>query len=103
MSNDKVEERTVVVRYTVKPERLEQHEALVRGVFEALSQARPPGLRYEVVKLHDGLSFMHRASIAAGVPHPLLGLPAFQRFIEGIGDRCSTPPATEAVVELGRY
>ncbi|NML44793.1 hypothetical protein HHL11_13630 [Ramlibacter sp. G-1-2-2] len=95
--------RTVVVRYKVRPEHLEAHEALVRGVFQALASARPPGFHYQVVKLGDGLSFQHVAAIAAGVPHPLRELPAFRAFQEGIAQRCEIQPATEEVREIGCY
>jgi hypothetical protein len=87
----------------VKPQRLQEHEALVRAVFEALAELRPSGFRYQAVKLADGLSFMHLASIDAGAVHPLRSLEAFKRFQEGIAERCSVQPASEDVERIGSY
>lgn len=95
--------RTVIVRYKVRPEHLQTHEALIRDVFAALATNHPPGFHYQVVKLSDGLSFQHLAAIAEGVPHPLRELPAFRAFQEGIAQRCETAPATEEVSEIGFY
>jgi hypothetical protein len=95
--------KTVVVRYTVKPERVPEHEALVRGVFEALAADQPAGFRYHVVKMADGASFLHVARIAEGAPHPLKGLAAFRKFQENIAERCATQPVSEEATELGAY
>jgi hypothetical protein len=42
--------RTTIVRYKVKPARLDEHVALVKAVFEELSRLRPAGLRYSAVR-----------------------------------------------------
>lgn len=47
--------KRVVVRYRVKAERIEEHEALVRDVFAAPDAARPQGLAYQALKLEDAL------------------------------------------------
>ena len=38
--------RQVMVRYRVKPDRVEENEALVRAVYEELALREPEGLRY---------------------------------------------------------
>ena len=53
--------RRVMVRYRVKPERVEENEQLVREVYEELGQRRPAGFRYGTFKLEDGVSFVHLA------------------------------------------
>ena len=53
--------RQVMVRYKVKPDRVEENEALVRAVYEELAAPRPPGCRYATFRLEDGVSFVHVA------------------------------------------
>jgi hypothetical protein len=53
--------RTTIVRYKVKPERLDEHVALVKAVFEELSRSRPSGLRYSAVRAADSVSFTRTA------------------------------------------
>ena len=51
-----------MVRYKLKPDRVDENERLVRAVYQELAERRPPGLRYATFKLEDGLSFVHIAS-----------------------------------------
>lgn len=94
--------RRVMVRYKVKPERVEEHEALIRAVYEELKQKAPPGIRYGTFKQPDGLSFVHFALVAVD-PSPLNGLAAFQAFIAKVGERCDEPPVTVVLTEVGSY
>lgn len=94
--------RRVVVRYEVKPERVEEHEALIRGVFAELAEVTPAGLSYEVVKLADGVSFIHLALIAVA-ENPLTRLDAFKRFTADIGSRCQAPPVSSEATLVGTY
>ena len=95
--------RTVVVRYKVRPEAAAENERLIQQVFEELATARPQGLRYQSVKLPDGVSFMHTATVEASEGSPLLELPTFRNFLAGIGDRCVEQPATSQVEVIGTY
>jgi hypothetical protein len=95
--------KTVVVRYKVRPEAVAENERLIRKVFEQLAVARPQGLRYQSVKLADGVSFMHVATVQARDASPLPALPAFRDFVAGIRDRCVEPPSTSEVEVLGTY
>ncbi|HSO38831.1 MAG TPA: hypothetical protein VLT33_40150, partial [Labilithrix sp.] len=56
--------KRVVVRYKVKADRLEEHEDLLRKVFAELATARPAGLAYHALKLEDGVSFVHVATVS---------------------------------------
>ena len=38
--------RQVFVRYKVKRDRVEEHEALIRAVFQELTKSAPEGIRY---------------------------------------------------------
>ena len=94
--------RRVLVRYKVKPERVEEHEALIRAVFEELTSTAPAGIRYGAFKEPDGLRFVHVALVASD-PGPLNGLAAFQAFTARVGERCEEPPVTVVLTEVGSY
>ena len=92
--------RTTIVRYKVKPARLDEHVALVKAVFEELSRSRPAGLRYSAVRAADGVSFTHISAIEAS-NNPLSALASFQNFQRGIADRCNEPPTPVEVSVVG--
>ena len=93
--------KRVIVRYRVKPERVAENEELVRAVYAELHEAAPDGLRYGTFRLEDGVSFVHIAE--HGDDNPLRQIAAFQRFQEGIGDRCDEPPLAVEMHEIGTY
>jgi hypothetical protein len=94
--------RRVIVRYKVKKERVEEHEALIRAVFEELAQAAPPGIRYGAFKQSDGVSFVHVAFIDAE-KNPLDAIAAFKAFTARIGERCDEPPQAIDLATVGAY
>jgi hypothetical protein len=65
----------VMVRYTVKPDRVAENEQLVRDVYAELARTQPDGLRYATFKLPDGVSFVHLA--VHGQDNPLQRVEAF--------------------------
>ena len=91
-----------VVRYEVKPERIEEHEALVKSVFAQLAEVRPDGLDYRVLKLGDGVSFIHVATMT-GAENPLTSLEAFKAFTADIKSRCEEPPVSSESTRVGAY
>ena len=96
--------RRVMVRYRVKPERVEENEALVRAVYEELGRTRPAGLRYATVKLDDGVSFVHLASVETEDGHnPLSDVAAFREFQREIGDRCDEAPVVTELSTIGSF
>ena len=94
--------RHVIVRYTVKPDRVEENESLVRAVYEELHSTAPEGLSYATLKLDDGISFVHVAATEEG-QNPLADVAAFKRFQQGIAERCDTPPVVGELTEIGSY
>lgn len=93
-----------VVRYTTKPERAEENQALVEAVFAELAETAPTGLRYETYRLADGVSFVHVASIDTDDgSNPLAATPAFAAFLRGIADRCSEAPLALEATKIGSY
>jgi hypothetical protein len=96
--------RRVMVRYRVHPGRAAENEALVRAVYDELAQTGPTGFRYATFRLDDGVTFVHIASMeAADGSSPLPGLAAFQRFQEGIAQRCDQPPVLTELTEIGSF
>ena len=95
--------RRVMVRYRVKPDQVERNEELVRAVYDELRETQPDGIRYETFRLADGVSFVHFATERGDGPNPLPQLPAFQRFQEGIRERCDEPPVVTELSEIGSF
>ncbi len=96
--------RRVVVRYKVKPERLAEHEALIRDVFSELDAQRPAGLTYHALRLEDGVSFVHVATVATtDGQNPLTALASFKAFTANIADRCTEKPVSSTTTAIGAY
>ncbi len=94
----------VIVRYTVKPGREAENEALVRAVYEELDRRRPEGLQYATFAYDGGHSFLHLASYDADGEHsPFEGVAAFERFKEGLADRCAEPPVRTELRRVGAF
>jgi len=91
-----------MVRYKVKPDRVEENEQLVRAVYDELAATRPAGLRYATFRLEDGVSFVHVASVE-GEHNPLAEVEAFARFQADVRDRCDEPPVATQLHEVGAY
>jgi len=93
-----------MVRYTLKADRVAENERLAVAVYDALKQARPPGLRYATFRLEDGVSFIHIVSHEeTDGSNALTSLPAFKAFSAGIKDRCEQPPVRVELTEIGSY
>ena len=95
---------SVVVSYQVKPEAMAEHVRLIEGVFAQLHAEGPVNVEYKVVRLADGVSFLHVSS--AETPdgsNPLPELSAFKEFGKDSGDRVATPPIPTAADIIGDY
>jgi hypothetical protein len=96
--------KQVMVRYKVKPDRAAENEQLVRAVYDELHRTEPAGLRYATFQLDDGVSFVHLASSETDDGRsPLSDVKAFQKFQEGIADRCDEAPVVSELREIGSY
>ncbi|WP_426421208.1 hypothetical protein [Bradyrhizobium genosp. A] len=91
--------RTVVVRYKVKPEKVEENQRLIEGVFVELHAKSPGGLQYLALRLEDG-SFVHLASMADNAPS-LATFTAFQEFRRHADDRRLTAPESQRAMIIG--
>ncbi len=84
---------SVIVRYELKPERLEEHLGLIKGVFEHLRATAPEGVHYGVMKSADGTHFTHVATYDSDEARSAASdNAAFKAFSADIGERCITPP-----------
>ena len=96
--------KTVVVRYKVKsPEAAAENERLIRAVFDQLARDDVIGVRYQVFKANDGVSFTHVSAFDGVESNPLTQLKAFKEFTAGISTRCEEPPVTMQVEAVGRF
>ena len=96
--------RRVMVRYKVKPDRVEENERYVREVFGALERSKPDNVRYATFKLADGVTFVHIAmhEVADGTS-PLTSLPEFKAFTAGVKERCDELPQSVEWTQVGSY
>jgi hypothetical protein len=96
--------KNFVVRYKVKPDRVDENQRLIEEVFSELKTTAPEGLRYASFRLADGVSFIHVASIeSTDGSNPLTGSEAFGRFTANIAERCDEPPAPQEATLVGSY
>ena len=89
--------RQVMVRYRVKPDRVEENERLVRAVYEELRSDGAHRASLRDFKLDDGVSFVHIASVESeDGDNPLCRVKAFQEFQREIADRTDERPVVTA-------
>ncbi|HEY1746707.1 MAG TPA: hypothetical protein VGG11_08095 [Xanthobacteraceae bacterium] len=88
-----------LVRYRVKPEKSEENQRLVEGVFRELHAKSPADVQYLVIKLSDG-TFLHLFEDGS---RTIPTLDAFTAFRDG-GEarRLDEPQQLEAIV-IGNY
>jgi hypothetical protein len=93
-----------MVRYRVKPERVEENEELVRAVYDELRRTEPAGLRYATFKLDDGVSFVHLAvTESENEASPLSRVKAFREFQRDIEGRTEEAPVVTELDRIGSY
>lgn len=94
---------SVMVRYKLRPDRVDENEALVRNVFEELHRESPEGVHYATFKLPDGVSFMHLVFASEITTRALNELAAFKAFVAEVGSRCEEPPVATELTVVGSY
>jgi hypothetical protein len=95
---------SVVVSYTVRPEAVAEHVRLIEAIFEQLRAEQPGNVEYKVMRLDDGVSFVHVST--ADTPdgsNPLPEMSAFQQFGHDAAARVATPPVPTAADIIGSY
>jgi hypothetical protein len=98
-------EQSVVVRYTVRPEAMDEHVRLIQGVFEQLHREHPTGVaEYQVLRLEDGETFVHVSTHESDDgSNPLTQLSAFQEFGRDLATRVSTNPDPKPATTIASY
>ena len=95
---------TVVVRYELKPDRLDEHVALIEAVFAHLNATAPPGVHYAALREADGFTFTHVGHYESDEARSLASEnDAFAAFTAEIADRCVIPPAAAPQAIVGSY
>jgi hypothetical protein len=94
--------RAIVVRYEAREDAVEHHQRLIKQVFEELNTKDPGGVRYTVLRLTDGVGFVHVA-VFEGEADPLSESSAFRAFQHGIDERLTGPPTVTSASVIGSY
>ena len=86
-------QRVTLVRYTTKPERADENEALSKAVFAELRKTNPDHVAYGLFR--DGADFVHlfvnaRDDDSSAVTE----LASFKAFTWDMNARCEAPPKT---------
>jgi hypothetical protein len=92
-----------MIRYKLRPDRVDENETLVKAVYEQLNRERPDGLQYATFKLPDGVSFMHLVFESDEPGRILNEVAAFKAFVADIGSRCDEPPVATELTVVGSY
>ena len=95
--------RAVMVRYKTESAHAPRNAELVRLVFEELRALAPSGFHYSCCQLDDGATFVHWATMASPADNPLVALPAFRAFQEGLAERCTEPPVVTTMAVLASF
>lgn len=90
-----------VVRYKIKPDRADENERLMRGIFDELEATESEGVRILSLRLDDG-TFIHIAEIAEGAT-PVSKLHAFEAYHAQLHERCLEPPTPCDATIVGDY
>ena len=88
-----------LIRYRVKPEKIEENQRLIEEVFRELHAKSPKDVRYLVLKLSDG-TFCHLVEDSSkAVP----SLDAFAKFRAGGEERRLEEPQQLEATPIGNY
>ncbi|HZP18940.1 MAG TPA: hypothetical protein VFB16_01920 [Bauldia sp.] len=88
--------RVTLVRYTAKPGRAEENEALSKAVFAELHKVAPGHVAYGLFR--DGDSFLHLfVNTVEDDSSAVTELPSFKAFGANISERTVTPPETTRI------
>ncbi|GIJ28014.1 hypothetical protein Vqi01_31760 [Micromonospora qiuiae] len=92
---------TILIRYRVRPDRLDEHLSLLGAVHDELARLGPPGFRYLTLRLDDEHSFVDVA-MGPELPGPLATLESFRSYRAALEESCEQRDVSEFTV-LGSY
>jgi hypothetical protein len=91
----------VLVRYRLKPNRIDENTRFVEGLFAELRAKAPQDVRYLALQVEDG-TVVHLAFFDEGAT-PISGLDAFTAYHARLAERCAEPPNPGDVTIVGNY
>jgi hypothetical protein len=95
---------SVVVTYSLKPEAMAEHLRLIEAVFSQLREEQRGDVAYQVLRLADGVTFVHvSTSDTPDASNPLPELEAFRAFGVDLGSRVASPPTPSAAEVIASY
>jgi len=95
---------SVVVTYRLKPECTGEHVRLIEAVFDQLRAEQRTDVDYKVLRLDDGVSFVHVSTAdTADGSSPLPTLSSFREFGRELSDRVATSPDARPGDIIGSY
>ena len=86
-------QRLTIVRYTAKPGRADENEALSRAVFAELRETRPASVAYALCRAGDAFTHVF-INFADDSSDAVTELPSFKAFSAGAADRYTASPET---------
>ena len=90
-----------LINYNAKPERADENERLIAGVFRELHAERPADLRYMALRLEDD-TFIHLV-VTNTEGATVTSLASFQAFQEKIDERRTGPAQFRTATIVGNY
>lgn len=93
-----------LMRYTVRPEALDEHLRLLHAVYAELDAERPGDLRWVTYQLEEDPRTFVELVEGPDLPHPLPLLESFRRYRAELDERCEGRTFTElrVVASFGR-
>ena len=96
--------KRTLVTYRVKPECVEENEALVHAVYDGLRALDDPGVHYATYKQDDGRTFVHLACFDPPEKQArLTDSPAFKAFQKDLKARCELPPTPQPLTRVDGF
>jgi hypothetical protein len=93
----------LMVRSKIRAEAVGDVDTAVEGLFAAIHQAQPEGIRYMSCRLPDGVTYVALLALDEGVDNPLPALPEFKEFQENLKKWMAGPPTAEPLTVVGSY
>lgn len=90
-----------MLRYTVRPETVDEQVQLLRAVYEELDQRLPEDFGFVTYQL-EGVGEFLDVAVAPRLPGPLPDMASFRRYRAGLDQRCSDRIASELEL-IGAY
>ncbi|WP_328988482.1 nuclear transport factor 2 family protein [Kribbella sp. NBC_01245] len=91
---------TAVIRYQTSADQADENQRLIENVFAELAATRPEGLRYQCVRLDDGVTFVH---VVSAENDSLPALASFQEFQRQFAHRVAAGPDRSPGQLVGSY